>query len=149
MSKTTKEDRQRTCDAYPNSYWVRAIVDDLEAAGAEIAGLKELLKSGCLLLEDNEVKDSRIAELEAEIARLREQTQWRPIETAPKDGSLILGWDNKVMRGKGAACVMLWARNEHTQKHEWMNFSNAYRVDNPRYWMPLPQPPQTQESESE
>ena len=66
---------------------------------------------------------------------------WRTIETAPKDGTLILGWDNKIMRGKGAACVMGWFRNETTQKHEWMNFWNAYRVDVPCWWQPLPPPP--------
>lgn len=80
--------------------------------------------------------------LEAALAEEQAKHQWQPIETAPKDGTLILGLDTKVMRGKGAACVMLWARNETTQKHEWMNFWNAYRVDGPSHWQPLPQPPE-------
>lgn len=83
-----------------------------------------------------------LAACEAALAEEQQRHQWQPIETAPKDGTLILGWDTKVMRGKGAACVMLWARNETTQKHEWMNFWNAYRVDGPTHWQPLPQPPE-------
>lgn len=136
MSKTTKEDRDKMRDFYGDIRLQRAdcrvtmALDDLEAAEAEIARLKKY-----------------VAVMDAALKIEDKPQQWRPIETAPKDGSLILGWDNKVMRGKGAECVMLWARNEHTQKHEWMNFWNAYRVDNPCHWMPLPQPPQESESE--
>lgn len=87
-----------------------------------------------------------VAELKAHITTLERENAglrnvWRPISEAPKDGTLILGWDNKIMRGRGAACVMGWFRNETTQKHEWMNFWNAYRVDGPSHWQPLPLPP--------
>lgn len=69
--------------------------------------------------------------------------QWQPIETAPKDGTVILAWseDSKQAEfiwwagGAGEPCWVL--RDEGTKVHvDWL-----------KGWMPLPDPPQaTQEA---
>lgn len=61
---------------------------------------------------------------------------WQPIETAPKDGSWLLGYDrdaetyggktHKVIRWKGG-----W----------WTQWSEHDGVCNATHWMPLPQSP--------
>ena len=103
MSKTTKDKRDFIRDYYaPDSISIE-ILDDLEAA-------------------------------EAEIARLREQTRWRPIDMAPKerctkmllyDSGVEIGWWDGV----------------------WIGL-DGYRIE-PTYCMPLPLSPQAQESERE
>jgi len=77
----------------------------------------------------------------------RNDTRWQPIETAPKDGTVL----------------DLWARREQTDKYErladchWCGMTdwlgNEYdgwdglspglhrTYDNPTHWMPLPEPP--------
>ena len=109
--ETTKEQREElkqhmewmACrhDRHTANKYFLAILDDLEAA-------------------------------EAEIAKLREQTQWRPIDMAPKerctkmllyDSGVEIGWWDGV----------------------WIGL-DGYRIE-PTYCMPLPLSPQAQESE--
>ncbi len=67
----------------------------------------------------------RIAELEAERA-------WRPIDTAPRDGAMVLlGWAGDVPPEAGA-----W--NEGLG---WADADGWYDLANPTHWMPLPAPP--------
>lgn len=61
---------------------------------------------------------------------------WQPIETAPKDGSPILGYAKKEyttiewsIGGYWTLCIC----GEHASDGEWW----------PTHWMPLPQPPKT------
>lgn len=53
-------------------------------------------------------------------------TDWRPIETAPKDGTTILSWD-----GSHYICVA------------WSTRDRCWFVDDGvvTHWMPLPLPP--------
>jgi hypothetical protein len=57
---------------------------------------------------------------------------WQPIETAPKDGTTILGfWCNGEMH-TGSICNGEWIPAWEHQNNNW---------DIPTHWMPLPPPP--------
>lgn len=64
---------------------------------------------------------------------------WHPIEKAPKDGTVILGYDNGVIAAirfvppiyGGRPC---WELSDLSWPNESMS---AY----PTHWMPLPEPP--------
>jgi hypothetical protein len=67
-------------------------------------------------------------------------SEWQPIETAPKDGTRILGYDGSTVSGT------YW----HDSFREWRNESEAagdnhgwYGHDRwvPTHWQPLPEPP--------
>jgi len=60
-------------------------------------------------------------------------TDWKPIETAPKDGTFIL----VAVPGEVAIHIMLvwWLDG-------WcLDMTNTPIVGNPTHWMPLPEPP--------
>ena len=72
-------------------------------------------------------------------------SEWKPIETAPKDGSKILLADYSGLKNYGVKDGMwiasgFWEppesnleRGHWTDKVEWLY--------SPTHWMPLPQPP--------
>jgi len=73
--------------------------------------------------------------LVAEIRRLRAEREWRPIETAPKDGTRVLLWS------KWDACAMTGAylyRNAGVGHEGWYATGTSVA---PSHWMPLPEPP--------
>lgn len=57
---------------------------------------------------------------------------WQPIETAPKDGTLILvyylGWDEDA--------IMTYDLAHYD--NEWVDRNDDPLPDKPSYWMPLP-----------
>ena len=59
-------------------------------------------------------------------------SEWQPIETAPKDGTMILAF------GKQEIYLIFWV------KGYWINREYDYLVPNDTYthWMPLPNPPE-------
>lgn len=66
-----------------------------------------------------------------------EAVEWRPIETAPKDGTAILAWNEDYIS------IALWNK----ACKQWADLTDqgigdecAY-TDNPTHWMPLPAPP--------
>lgn len=69
----------------------------------------------------------RLEEAEASTKR-----QWQPIETAPKNGVYILGYDPAW---KHVAIPMVWSRN----REEWAPFIENI-VMNPTHWMSLELP---------
>jgi hypothetical protein len=101
-------------------------------------------------------------------------TDWRPIDTAPKDGSVILGWCPDAVRvNLGDEQVWTWPKdaalhvvplrwhepNERTSDEAgwyapfvcvfdgvWDDpGSTSYSVGaSPTHWMPLPEPPQSE-----
>jgi len=73
----------------------------------------------------------------AEIVRLKQLVkEWRPIETAPKDGSWLLLWDaNFNTTHNTPACV-----GRHNANNVWVNDVHA-TIKPPTHWMPLPNAP--------
>ena len=73
--------------------------------------------------------------MQAEIDRLREELhryQWRPIETAPKNGAKILLWGTLGM------ALGSWQNRDST----WFLSSNIMMRDvDLTHWMPLPPKP--------
>lgn len=72
--------------------------------------------------------------------------EWQPIETAPKDGTRILVWDN----GCWPARWLEEAEHGHGELGPgWQIFEceldvwYALCADNPTHWMPLPEPPKS------
>jgi hypothetical protein len=81
----------------------------------------------------NPIMDNTIVQgLLLEVKRLNEALEWQPIETAPKDGTIVLlvidhgKWGEKVWTG-------LWDDG-------WMVIYGKAR-NAPTHWMPLPAPP--------
>lgn len=63
--------------------------------------------------------------------------QWRPIETAPKDGTWVLLWfDADEYAVSGA-----WMRPGRDYIAHWCAFGRWTPGDAPTHWMPLPAPP--------
>jgi hypothetical protein len=60
---------------------------------------------------------------------------WQPIETAPKDGMLILAYDGQ----EGYPCaVVRWVAHWGA----WAGYySGVDPLDEPTHWMPIPVPP--------
>ena len=66
-------------------------------------------------------------------------TDWRPIETAPKDGKVIVcTHPSKTIEYRPRAAFWYVARG--TGAEGWKSVSNHAWL-NPTHWMPLPAPP--------
>lgn len=76
-------------------------------------------------------------ELLAETDRLRALVEWRPIETAPKLGRHIQGWDGQtICRTWYDPVENCWfAVQANRAPYEW----------HPTHWLPLPNPPEVME----
>jgi hypothetical protein len=73
---------------------------------------------------------------------------WRPIETAPKDGTRVLGWFPQ--RGNGFQIAVTYFENEerfsygkrtHTLQY-WYSSGFLNLHQEPSHWMPLPEAPE-------
>lgn len=63
---------------------------------------------------------------------------WRPIETAPRDGTeiLVCMWDDHTMM------VVNYEADPARPGHPWWTLDGqAYAEGAPTHWMPLPAPP--------
>jgi hypothetical protein len=73
-------------------------------------------------------------------------SEWQPIETAPKDGTLVVlvgkivdGWAQPTR-----ACVGSWSFEQRPPYFVagWAFVAPGYIAEfNPTHWMPLPEPP--------
>ena len=81
----------------------------------------------------------RIESLEAQLAAVQMDTEWQPIETAPRDGTRVLLFgrgpydDIEAFTGEFSFDRWLAAPNEAS---EYMPESCS-----PTHWIPLPEPP--------
>lgn len=97
---------------------------------------------------------SRCDKLEAELARLRplaeagERLTWQPIETAPKDGSLILLTPSRCWAvDVNADCEVGYWDDDFGGK--WISMgSTAEDYTGPTHWMPLSNPPALRPAEA-
>lgn len=78
-----------------------------------------------------------IVTLGQEVGRLREMTEWQPIETAPKDGSKILAWF-----ADGDYSIIYWGAYDGSwvQSLPGLGSDSGYSPDTFIHWMPLPEP---------
>lgn len=74
-------------------------------------------------------------------------SEWRPIETAPVDGTAVwLFLPTYALGGRHGAWVMVQGFNLAEDRRGWRAFYGGGGVE-PTHWMPLPAPPTTQEGE--
>ena len=66
-------------------------------------------------------------------------SEWQTMETAPRDGTWILGW---CKRSDIQDTVQVWHWYEFHEGWYWQNAADSNDLDDqPTYWMPLPAPP--------
>lgn len=68
-------------------------------------------------------------------------SEWQPIETAPKDGSRILGWAKSKNGSDDLRLVIFWDQTS-PEGARWIVAFNAFWHFEPTHWMPLPEPPE-------
>ena len=124
-----------------NDLWIA--LKDLAELFARVEALEASLASAVKVAEEERGHTSRVltrnAELEAENAALKAQVaewEWRPIESAPRNGTPVLMYFPKRYQGKGG---ISWAVFAHD---EWVD-SRAFRDPDGTHWMPLPAHPNT------
>ena len=95
--------------------------------------------SVCETCDCAEIKlKARIAELEAALT----QNQWQPIETAPKDGTLIFVWYEHPVNKYAVFDIKIKLANWIIDLHEWQVADVGGNVPPIlTHWMPLPHPP--------
>lgn len=64
--------------------------------------------------------------------------EWRPIETAPKDGTFVLGyaWECVDVQYNDNGMRVTWF-----ERGSWQGFPWASQGMKPTHWQPLPAPP--------
>lgn len=77
-------------------------------------------------------------EADAEIARLRVELAWQPIETAPKDGTVVLIWCAEGIKTAWWEACYVWVA-----PGAWVSDHNRSDTEEhePTHWMRLPEPP--------
>lgn len=98
--------------------------------------IDKLLKADLETMNNREIADlmlgnqtDALAQLEALKQRIHElEHPWRPIESAPKDGTEMWLWEGSDYRGHWSSRAEKW-------------FSGGINIF-PTHWMPLPTPPE-------
>ena len=134
------------------------LATDYDAAQARIrtleAELEKSVNNARGLWIDVEQQAQRVRELEAERDKLRAAQAWQPIETAPKDGTVIDLWDADWKRrivGASWACHY-WMNGKPQREPSWgPDDRDGPFCSRPTHWMthwmPLPPAPQSGEGE--
>jgi hypothetical protein len=66
----------------------------------------------------------------------KEVLGWRPIETAPKDGTLLLLWAPSMVEPHLGRWEREWRNNHYGDREAYWYFANV------THWMHIPEPPQ-------
>lgn len=64
-------------------------------------------------------------------------SEWKPIETAPKDGRFLAVVDNDIR-------IVAWGKTSHLPWHGFCLADQGvedFDICDPTHWMPLPEPP--------
>ena len=84
------------------------------------------------------VIDDTLAFLPASAQATAKVQQWRPIETAPKDGAMFIAYQN------GSVYECRWVEYppdlDHRGSAGFLDMTND-GIEYPTHWMPLPEPP--------
>lgn len=73
---------------------------------------------------------------------------WQPIETAPRDGTRVLGRSTRVCRYTGKLIYTkrrtFWGKTSHVPLYGWNWGRDVEDLDlwQPTHWRPLPEPPE-------
>ena len=102
--------------------------------------------SKLMLWEDDDCKDAaaELRRLVAENESLRKDAGWRPIETAPKDGTLLLLWeeyDTEPFVGSYGLDGVWYASTTYYNTDGDACVVDTVCSDAVTHWMPLPPPP--------
>lgn len=120
--------------------WAVFELEKSQARVRELADeLKETRRRKDFLLDELRKSDSREVALKARVRELEEERRWKPIETAPKDGTtvaLLSPWiERNTMTEHLEQCVGSWDEGEGC----WV--SDYSDPGEPTYWYPIPPPP--------
>lgn len=81
----------------------------------------------------NRVLKKALTTLAEGAGKLHAKTEWQPIETAPKDYTNILVWNDGGAHRDGWVSIAYW------NDDGWISpFGGEY---DPTHWQPLPEPP--------
>lgn len=85
----------------------------------------------------------RVKEAEADLAQLRAERAWQPIETAPKDGSVVLVFDASWCGGPPRMTVTrwYWERSRSGDDANWVDRGSWSGVTKATHWQALPSAP--------
>ncbi len=101
--------------------------------------------------EGTQSPDSHYHAMVAENARLKALTEWRPIETAPKDGDPIIicgfsgdDWDFAVAfwHDDPNTCITCGYNSNTPNWHLCLTLGEFFDDFEPTHWLPLPEPPE-------
>lgn len=128
------------------------IGDVMKSCEARVMAALADRKIGLALIErrvsDVNFSDARLAQVSGtEVSSGRvEMSEWQPINTAPRDGTLIDIWAT----GRCPDCFWEECDGEDFMLSGWRQRyaespGNSFSIDDlePTHWMPLPQPPST------
>lgn len=67
-------------------------------------------------------------------AKRSAESQWQPMETAPRDGTMVLMWT------ECGVVIGFWGQ----RANQWLRPASSHNKDleDVRHWMPLPKPPE-------
>lgn len=66
---------------------------------------------------------------------------WKPIETAPKDGTAILTWKHGWREVEKCRYIPPLKTGSYESAGYW-ELVHAFSEEHPTHWMPLPEPPE-------
>lgn len=91
--------------------------------------------------ENYDASTSTIAELQRQLLEAKEQREWQPIETAPKDGTLILVFYPEL-HGYNRYSLRYWSTGDWGQVSEaWSDQWRQIQPNHtPSFWAPLTPP---------
>ena len=68
-------------------------------------------------------------------------SEWQPIETAPKDGTVFVSWAPDELHSEGGYwCLLYWEGKNYSAFVEY--WDGEPPGAEPKHWMSLPEPPQ-------
>lgn len=118
--------------------WQRIVADEQRPEDFECIQAELLRLAGSLTARQTIDAISRAERAEAELAALKARIQWRPLSTAPTDGTCIL-----VSDADGDVRQAKWDKPGWWCGYDC--YGNDAFVERPTHWMPLPPPPKGEE----